>query len=141
LRTVAAILGGVLGAVLGFYAGAYGRVAYMHLTSRDYDPGMDYSAVVTTGSMQRRLPFGRSPGWSLDTRAAEDSGRQWGSGWRAPLMMEPGAGAPQGGRLLLLALRRDFQQPLQLDELDRLREVQVEARFARTALIFFLTVA
>jgi hypothetical protein len=30
--------------VLAFYAGAYGRVAWMHLTSRGYDPRMDYAA-------------------------------------------------------------------------------------------------
>jgi hypothetical protein len=46
LRTVAAILRGVLGAVLGLYAGAYGRVAYMHLTHPGYVSDMDFTALL-----------------------------------------------------------------------------------------------
>jgi hypothetical protein len=46
MHTTTATVGGLLGAVLGFYAGAYCRFAYMYLTQRDYDPGMDYAAAL-----------------------------------------------------------------------------------------------
>jgi hypothetical protein len=45
LRTAAVILGGVIGAVLGFYAGAYGRVAYMHLMNPGYTSDYDFAIV------------------------------------------------------------------------------------------------
>jgi hypothetical protein len=46
MQETAATVGGLLGAVLGFYGGIYCRVAFMYLTQRDYDPGMDYAAAL-----------------------------------------------------------------------------------------------